>query len=125
MTLQESGEMYLETIMVLREKQENVRAIDIVNYTGYSKPSISRAVGLLKKSGLIEVNGEGHITLKAAGEEIAEKILERHRLLTEFLTKIGVSHETATRDACKIEHDISDETFEKMKEHAKRAENKD
>ena len=116
--------MYLENILVLREKQKLVRAIDIVNYTGYSKPSISRAVGLLKKDGLIEVDNEGYITLKPTGEEIAEKILERHRLLTGFLIKIGVSPEIAVRDACKIEHDICDETFEKMKEHAKRGERK-
>jgi len=124
MHIQESGEMYLENILVLREKQKLVRAIDIVNYTGYSKPSISRAVGLLKKDGLIEVDGDGYITLKPAGEEIAEKILDRHRLLTGFLIKIGVNPEIAARDACKIEHDICDETFEKMKEHAKRGESK-
>jgi len=124
MALLESGEMYLENILVLREKQGLVRAIDIVNYTGYSKPSISRAVGLLKKDGLIEVDGEGYITLKPEGEAIAEKILERHRLLTECLIKIGVSPDIAAQDACKIEHDICDETFEKMKEHAQRAENK-
>lgn len=122
MHLLESGEMYLENILILREKQGLVRAIDIVNYTGYSKPSISRAVGLLKKDGFIEVDEAGYITLKPAGEEIAEKILERHRLLTDFLIQIGVSPVTAARDACKIEHDICDETFEKMKEHAKRGE---
>ncbi|HRY21869.1 MAG TPA: MarR family transcriptional regulator, partial [Flexilinea sp.] len=83
MALLESGEMYLEDILILREKQRVVRAVDIANYTGYSKPSISRAVGLLKKDGLIEVDGEGYITLKPEGEAIAEKILERHRLLTE------------------------------------------
>lgn len=121
MTLLESGEMYLENILILREKQRLVRAIDIVNYTGYSKPSISRAVGLLKKDGYIEVDGEGYITLKPAGEEIAEKILERHRMLTEFLVKIGVSPDTAAHDACKIEHAISDETFEIIKAHANRA----
>jgi len=125
MRLLESGEMYLENILVLREKQGLVRAIDIVNYSGYSKPSISRAVGLLKKDGLIEVDGEGYITLKPAGEKIAEKILERHRLLTEFLVKIGVDPEVAARDACKIEHDICDETFEKLKEHANCAKKKD
>ncbi|HOP12321.1 MAG TPA: metal-dependent transcriptional regulator [Oscillospiraceae bacterium] len=120
MALLESGEMYLEDILILREKQRVVRAVDIANYTGYSKPSISRAVGLLKKDGLIEVDGEGYITLKPAGEKIAEKILERHRLLTEFLVKIGVSPEVAARDACKIEHDICDETFEKLKAHMSR-----
>ncbi len=121
MHLQESGEMYLEDILVLREKQGLVRAIDIVNYTGYSKPSISRAVGLLKKEGYIEVDAEGYITLKPSGEEIAEKILERHRLLTEFLVRIGVDPEIAAHDACKIEHAVSDETFEKIKAHANRA----
>ena len=117
----ESGEMYLENILVLRGQQTHVRSIDIVNYTGYSKPSISRAIGLLKKDGMLEVDSEGHITLTEEGECRAQKIYERHRCLSEFLEMIGVSPETASADACKMEHDISDETFEKIKQHVRRA----
>ncbi|MBQ9080702.1 MAG: metal-dependent transcriptional regulator [Clostridia bacterium] len=117
----ESGEMYLENILVLREKQGQVRSIDIVNYTGYSKPSISRAIGVLRRDGMINVDSDGYITLTEEGEARAQKIYERHRVLTEFFEMIGVSHETASADACKVEHHISDETFEKMKEHARRA----
>lgn len=116
----ESGEMYLENILVLRGQQAHVRSIDIVNYTGYSKPSISRAIGLLKKDGMLEVDGEGYITLTEEGERRAQKIYERHRCLTEFFEMIGVSPETASTDACKVEHDISDETFEKIKQHVRR-----
>jgi len=116
----ESVEMYLENILVLRAQQGYVRSIDIVNYTGYSKPSISRAIGLLKKDGMLEVDGDGHITLTAEGERRAQKVYERHRTLTEFFSMIGVSEETASADACKIEHDISDEAFEKIKEHVRR-----
>ena len=113
----ESGEMYLENILVLREKQKPVRAIDIVNLTGYSKPSISRALGLLKADGMILVDSDGYITLTNDGEQRAQKIYERHKLLTEMFVRIGVNSATAAADACKIEHDISDETFEKLKEH--------
>ncbi len=116
----ESGEMYLENILVLRDRQAHVRSIDIVNYTGYSKPSISRAIGLLKNDGMLEVDGEGHITLTREGERRAQKIYERHRCLSEFFEMIGVSPETASADACKVEHDISDETFEKIKQHVRR-----
>jgi len=114
----ESAEMYLETIQVLTEKQPHVRAIDIVHETGYTKPSVSRAMGLLKKNGQIEVDESGFITLTAEGEALAKKILERHRVLSEFLIRIGVPAEVAADDACKMEHVISDETFERMKEHA-------
>ena len=117
----ESGEMYLENILVLRTKQEHVRSIDIVNYTGYSKPSISRAIGLLRRDGMLEVDDDGHITLTEEGERRAQKIYERHRTLTEFFSMIGVSAQVASADACKMEHDISDETFEKIKEHVRRA----
>ncbi len=117
----ESGEMYLENILVLRGQQGYVRSIDIVNYTGYSKPSISRAIGLLRRDGMLEVDDDGHITLTAEGERRAQKVYERHRCLTEFFSMIGVSDETASADACKIEHDISDETFEKIKEHVRRS----
>ena len=115
MGIHESGEMYLESILVLREKQANVRSIDIVNQTGYSKPSISRAVGLLRREGLIEVDSEGYITLTPIGESHAKKIYERHRVLSEYLIGIGVSEEIALRDACKIEHVISDETLNCIK----------
>ena len=115
--MQESGEMYLESIIVLREKIGQVRAIDIVNHTGYTKPSISRALSLLKKSGMISVDNKGYITLNPSGEELALKILERHKLLTEFFKRIGVNPETAAADACRIEHVISDETFEMIKNH--------
>lgn len=114
----ESAEMYLETIMLLSEKMPRVRSIDVVRETGYTKPSVSRAVGLLKKSGYILVDTNGSITLTDAGKELAAKILERHRMLMEFLVGIGVDPSVAADDACKMEHVISDETFEKMKQHA-------
>ena len=115
MGIHESGEMYLESILILREKQGSLRSIDIVNYTGYSKPSISRAVNLLRESGYICIDEDGFITLTNAGESLAKKIYDRHGVLTEFLQSIGVSAETASADACKIEHDISDETLECIK----------
>ena len=111
----ESSEMYLENILVLSERQETVRAIDITRYSGYSKPSVSRAMGILKKQGHILVNDDGHIILTDSGRAIADKILERHRIITELLIGLGVSPETAARDACKIEHDLSDETFDALK----------
>ena len=113
----ESAEMYLETILLLTEKQPHVRAIDIVHSTGYTKPSVSRAMGLLRTSGHIAVDESGYITLTVEGKALASKILERHRVLTEFLKQIGVSDEVAADDACKMEHIISDESFAKMKEH--------
>lgn len=117
MQLLESGEMYLETIFVLSQKQDVVRSIDIANYTGYSKPSVSRAVNLLKDNGYISINVDGYITLENSGLEVAKTIYERHTLLTKMLCGIGVSEETASADACKMEHVISDETFERIKEH--------
>ena len=120
MHLLESGEMYLETILVLSKKKPAVRSIDVGEYMGYSKPSVSRAVGLLKSGGLIAVDGNGHITLTQDGQKYAEKIYERHTLLTELLTGIGVSKETAAADACKIEHVISDETFDALKKYLKK-----
>ena len=111
----ESSEMYLETILLLTEKQSHVRAIDVVHSTGYTKPSVSRAVGLLKQSGKITVDESGYITLTDEGRALASKILERHHILSEFLIQLGVSPETAAEDACKIEHVISDETVQKMK----------
>ncbi|MGN0660362.1 MAG: metal-dependent transcriptional regulator [Oscillospiraceae bacterium] len=118
MHLQESGEMYLETIYLLSEKQERVRSVDVGDYMGFSRPSVSRAIGLLKSGGYVQTDQSGNLTLTAAGLEIAEKIYERHTLLTEFLVRLGVSRETAVKDACKIEHDISDESFEAIKKHA-------
>lgn len=115
MALQESGEMYLETILILSKKQSSVRSIDICDYMGYSKPSVSRAVGLLKNGGYIIVDKDGYISLTEQGKQIADKIYERHTVLTSFLVKLGVNDETAVKDACKIEHDISDESFEAIK----------
>ena len=121
MHLRESGEMYLETILVLtREKNREVHSLDVAEYMNYSKPSVSRAVGLLKKGGYLEVSKDGALTLTEAGREIAEKIYERHTLLTGFFTMLGVDKEIAAEDACKIEHDISDETFHAIKSHLNR-----
>ncbi|MEG1027217.1 MAG: metal-dependent transcriptional regulator [Oscillospiraceae bacterium] len=114
MQLLESGEMYLETIYILSKSQNDIRAIDIVNYTGYSKPSISRAMGILKNELYIEIDKNGFITLTEKGKAVAKSVYSRHLLLTDFLTKIGVSPEVASEDACKIEHHISDETFDKL-----------
>lgn len=116
MHLQESGEMYLETIYIL-SKKSSVRSIDVGDYMGYSKPSVSRAVGILKKGGFLEMDASGYLTLTEAGLEIASKIYERHTTLTELLVRLGVDEKTAAEDACKIEHDISDETFEAIKRH--------
>ena len=115
MHLQESGEMYLETILVLSKKNSAVRAIDISEHMGYSKPSVSRAVGLLKNGGYIVVDPDGFITLTEQGLGVARKIYERHMLLTALLRKLGVSEQTAAEDACKIEHAISDESCEAIK----------
>lgn len=117
MALQESGEMYLETILVLSQKQAQVRSIDVVDYMGFSKPSVSRAMSILKSGGYITVEPNGHITLTDIGLEVAEKIYSRHKMLTEFLITLGVSEETAAEDACKMEHDISDESFEAIRKH--------
>ena len=115
--LQESGEMYLETIYILSKSSDTVRSLDIAEYMGFSKPSVSRAVGVLKNGKYILVDKNGYIALTATGLEIAEKIYERHTLLTEYLIRLGVSEKTAAEDACKIEHDISDESFEAIKRH--------
>ena len=119
MRLLESGEMYLETILVLSKELKNVRSIDICEQMGFSKPSVSRAVGLLKNGGYIAIDKDGYITLTELGGKTALKIYERHRMLTEFFTKIGVSEKTADEDACRIEHAISDETVEAMKSFLK------
>ena len=117
MNLLESGEMYLETILVLSQEKDRVRAIDVVNYMGFSKPSVSRAVKNLKEAGYIEVSDDNILSLTKAGYEVAEKIYERHRVLTHMLVALGVDEKTASDDACKIEHDISDVTFEVIKKH--------
>ena len=119
MHLQESGEMYLETIYILTKKNHDVRSLDVAEYMNFSKPSVSRAVGLLKQGEYITVDQEGYLHLTAMGEEIAAKIYERHVLLTEFLMRLGVDRETASADACKIEHVISPESFEAIKRHIK------
>ena len=119
MHLQESGEMYLESIYVLSKKLPTVRSIDVVEYIGYSKPSVSRAIGLLKSGGYVNVDTGGALTLTEAGLEVAHKIYERHTIITEFLVSLGVTPETAAEDACKIEHDISDEAFEAIKNFGK------
>jgi len=116
-SLQESGEMYLETILVLSREKEIVRAIDVGEKLGYSKPSVSRAMGLLKSGGYILVEENGAISLLPEGLSLAEKIYERHTLLTHLLCNLGVSEQTAAEDACRIEHIISDETFAAIKEH--------
>ena len=118
MTLQESGEMYLETILILSQKSGFVRSVDIGEKMGYSKPSVSRAVGILRQGGYIQVGKDGGITLTDSGRAVAEKIYERHRLLTRFLVTLGVEEATAAEDACKIEHVISDASFKAIKRHA-------
>ena len=117
MHLKESGEMYLETILILSRKSGTVRSVDISEYMGYSKPSVSRAMGLLRSDGYITVDGSGYISLTESGKNIAEKIYERHNVLAEALKMLGVSDSAAVADACKIEHDISDESFEAIKRH--------
>ena len=117
MHLQESGEMYLETIHVLSKTKPVVRSVDVGEYMGYSKPSVSRAVGLLKSGGFINVDKDGHITLTESGLALAEKIYDRHQVLTRILISLGVSEKTAAEDACRIEHVISDESFLAMKKH--------
>ena len=117
MQLQESGEMYLESIYVLSRKITNVRSVDISEYMGYSKPSVSRAVSLLKSGGYIVMDEDNFIRLTDSGLEIARKIYERHTVLTAMLVRMGVSEATAAEDACRMEHAISDETFQAMKRH--------
>ena len=117
MQLQESGEMYLETIYILTEQNANVRSIDVCEHMRFSKPSVSRAVGLLKNGGYISVDKDGYISLTDIGREVAIKMFDRHRLLTDFLVSLGVDKDVAATDACKIEHHISDESFEALKRH--------
>ena len=117
MRLQESGEMYLESIYVLSKAQGTVRSIDISEYMGYSKPSVSRAVNLLKNGGYIAMDKDTLITLPDSGLEIAKKIFDRHPLLANLLIRLGVSEKTAAEDACKLEHSISDESFEAIRRY--------
>lgn len=119
MHLQESGEMYLETVYVL-SKNGVVRSLDVAKYMGFSKPSVSRAVGLLKQGGYLLMDKDGYLTLTESGLDVAKKIYERHTLLSKFLVRLGVDEKTATEDACKMEHDISDESFSAIKEHVRR-----
>ena len=115
MALHESGQMYLEAVYVLLKKNERIRAIDIGTYLGYSKPSVSRAVGILKNDGYIVIDAEGHITLTGAGYAVATQLYERHTILSDMLVSLGVGTHTATEDACRIEHVISEETFAAIK----------
>ena len=117
MRIQESGEMYLETIHVLLKQTGYVRSVDVAEHMGYSKPSVSRAVGLLKAGNFIEIAPDGSITLTESGIAVAEKIYERHTLLSQLLISLGVRPEVAAEDACKLEHAISDESFEAIKAH--------
>ncbi len=119
MGIQESGEMYLETIYVLTRSSATVRAIDVGECMGYSKPSVSRALGILKKNDFITVGDEGYISLTDAGLSVAEKLYERHTILTDFLVGIGVEKDAAAVDACKIEHVISEASFEAIKKQVK------
>ena len=117
MNLQESGEMYLETVLVLSKKNTIVRSIDVAEHMGVTKPSVSRAVGLLRDGGYLLMAKSGYLTLPPPGAEIATKVYDRHRILTDFFASLGVSEDVASEDACKIEHHISDEVFEAIKRH--------
>lgn len=112
-----SAEDYLETILSLRIRKGHVRSIDIANELNFSKPSVSVAMKKLRESGYIQMEPDGSITLLPGGEEIAQRVYERHRLLTDFFIRLGVDPETASADACKVEHDLSEETFQKIREH--------
>ena len=120
MAIQESGEMYLETILILSKEMNTVRAIDIVEYMGFSKPSVSRALAKLRQEKLIITDQDGYIALTENGRQIAERIYTKHTMLTTFFINLGVDEETATADACKIEHVISDKTFDALLAHAKK-----
>lgn len=118
MNIHESAEDYLEAILILRERQGTVRSIDVVHQLALTKPSVSVAMKRFRENGYIQMDADGFITLLPPGEEIAQRIYDRHKLLTRLLMGLGVSEATAAADACKIEHDLSDETFEKLKAHA-------
>lgn len=120
MAMRESGEMYLETLYVLSQKSSDVRSIDVGVSMGVSKPSVSRAIGLLKRSGLVENNAQGFLKLTDKGETVAKRIYERHLLLSRLFINLGVDEETATQDACRIEHYLSETTFNAIKNHIKK-----
>lgn len=120
MQLQESGQMYLETILILSKQKGHVRSLDVAEYMGFSKPSVSRAVGLLIKGGFLAMDKDGFLSLTASGKVAAETIYERHTILTDYLISIGVDIETASKDACKMEHHISQATFEAIKHQLKK-----
>ena len=120
MSLQESGEMYLETIYVLSKTINGVHSVDISEHMGYSKPSVSRAVNLLKSGGYITIDEDNHIALTETGLEIAEKIYNRHIVLSKMLVALGVPEDIAAEDACRMEHTISDESFEAIRRHVER-----
>ena len=124
MKIYESGEDYLERILQLQEKQDKVISLDIANSMNYSKPSVSRAMKNLRENGYILIDGAGVITLTEKGYEVASKIYERHKLISAVLMRLGVSEENALKDACKIEHDLSEETFNAIKKHLEEANNK-
>ncbi len=117
MQIHESAENYLESILILTEKKGYVRSVDIANELGFSKPSVSIAMKALRENGYIKIDSDGYITLLDKGNEIAKKIYERHKLLSKWLVMLGVNEDTATEDACRIEHDISEESFEAIKRH--------
>ena len=117
MSIYESGQMYLETIYILSQKKAHVRAIDIAEQMGYSKPSVSRAMSILKKNGYITVDADGYISLTPSGLDIAQSMYTRHTVLTQLLIELGVDEKTAAEDACRIEHVISQESFEAIKRH--------
>ena len=117
MAIHESAEMYMETIYLLSQHQTHVRSIDVAEHMGYSKPSVSRAVSLLKQEGYVLMDADGFLTLTQSGQAVAEKIFERHKVLSRMLIALGVSPEIAAEDACKIEHVISDESFDAIKKY--------
>ncbi|MCD7754863.1 MAG: metal-dependent transcriptional regulator [Firmicutes bacterium] len=124
MALQESGEMYLETILILSQRSSLVRAVDVGEYMGFSRPSVSRAVGVLKKGGFLTVEEDGNLRLTEAGRAVAEKIFSRHQVLTDLLIRLGVDPQVAAEDACRMEHVISDETFAAIQNHVRQADSR-
>ena len=120
MSLKESGEMYLESIYILHKSKPSVRSIDVAEHMNFSRASVSRGMSLLKNQGFISVDKDGYISLTEKGAQAAEKIYERHTVISQMLTEIGVDEKTAAEDACRIEHVISDETFEAIKRHAEK-----
>lgn len=120
MAITEAVENYLETILILSKKQPDVHAIDICSYLGYSRPTVSIVLKKMKDDDLVSVDGDNHITLTEKGRDVAEHIYDRHTVISEFFMLLGVGRDTATEDACKIEHDISDETFELLRAHCRK-----